>query len=427
MKATNIKWDVDCDSDGRLLPTEIEIPAGMEDEDEITDYLSDVTGICHDGYELIKNEEHRPYRIAITETYVKEVEIFALSSEEAEQKANDLCAEGTINFDFENFVDRSTECRGVARPMDLDLHEVFGKEEKTDKKIISQPDRTNSELNKIFKTIKNQLENRENETSFGEPQAWASLNNGRSIEVVLEQEGLEEKDYYFSVRLHCNEEEYNNHDYHRTDGIIDKYNSKGQNLEELKDILSAALVCNKRYPVAEHSLPQKSLNCLLGRSLFIGWEQLDNVVNRWAKSYFGEHVAGFGEREETDLYIGFSSLKQSDYEKYAMLFDKYDRENDYDAAEEFLAGLQYATMPCELTLKLLHDILPNQDLRMCGTVVATENGVFVMENSLSESVDLIPPPSSYKEQSSLDAKIQEARTQAERLGTSVQKEKDLLR
>ena len=52
MKAVDIKWDVDFDKNGSL-PTEIEIPAGMTDEDEIADYLSDVTGFCHEGYRLV--------------------------------------------------------------------------------------------------------------------------------------------------------------------------------------------------------------------------------------------------------------------------------------------------------------------------------------------------------------------------------------
>lgn len=51
MRATNIKWD----TDGMVinnLPSEIEIPKDMEDIDEIADYLSDVTGFCHDGFNL---------------------------------------------------------------------------------------------------------------------------------------------------------------------------------------------------------------------------------------------------------------------------------------------------------------------------------------------------------------------------------------
>lgn len=52
MKATDIKWDTD--GEDVKLPSEIEIPKGMEDEDEIAEYLSGVTGFCHKGYVLVK-------------------------------------------------------------------------------------------------------------------------------------------------------------------------------------------------------------------------------------------------------------------------------------------------------------------------------------------------------------------------------------
>lgn len=54
MKATNIKWNTDGDMELlRQLPTEMEIPKGMTDEDEISDYLSDETGFCHCGFYLV--------------------------------------------------------------------------------------------------------------------------------------------------------------------------------------------------------------------------------------------------------------------------------------------------------------------------------------------------------------------------------------
>lgn len=52
MKAINIQWDVD---DLEDLPTEITIPSELEDEnddDMISDYLSDATGYCHKGFVL---------------------------------------------------------------------------------------------------------------------------------------------------------------------------------------------------------------------------------------------------------------------------------------------------------------------------------------------------------------------------------------
>lgn len=52
MKATNIKWDVDDLEDLEHLPTEIEIPDDMTDEEEISDYISDEIGFCHKGYVL---------------------------------------------------------------------------------------------------------------------------------------------------------------------------------------------------------------------------------------------------------------------------------------------------------------------------------------------------------------------------------------
>ncbi|MCI8843242.1 MAG: hypothetical protein HFF08_03920 [Oscillospiraceae bacterium] len=51
MKAYDIEWDTD-DSEGTALPKEIDIPAGMTDIDEISDYISDETGFCHKGFKL---------------------------------------------------------------------------------------------------------------------------------------------------------------------------------------------------------------------------------------------------------------------------------------------------------------------------------------------------------------------------------------
>ena len=53
MKAVNIKWDVDDKKELESLPLEIDIPDDIE-EDEIEDYISDVTGFCHRGFNLIK-------------------------------------------------------------------------------------------------------------------------------------------------------------------------------------------------------------------------------------------------------------------------------------------------------------------------------------------------------------------------------------
>lgn len=59
MRAVNIEWDIDENFDGDLdelqfLPDIMEIPNGMTDEEEISDWLSDMTGFCHKGFKLVE-------------------------------------------------------------------------------------------------------------------------------------------------------------------------------------------------------------------------------------------------------------------------------------------------------------------------------------------------------------------------------------
>jgi len=53
MRAVNIIWDVDFEDDLESLPKEINIPDGMTDEDEISDYISNFAGFCHKGFSLV--------------------------------------------------------------------------------------------------------------------------------------------------------------------------------------------------------------------------------------------------------------------------------------------------------------------------------------------------------------------------------------
>jgi hypothetical protein len=53
VKAVDIEWDVDEPEDLEDLPKEIVIPEEIrDDEDAISDYISDVTGFCHTGFRL---------------------------------------------------------------------------------------------------------------------------------------------------------------------------------------------------------------------------------------------------------------------------------------------------------------------------------------------------------------------------------------
>jgi len=54
LKAVDIIWDTDdySNPDELDLPSEVEIPDNIN-ENDVADYLSDLTGFCHKGYRLI--------------------------------------------------------------------------------------------------------------------------------------------------------------------------------------------------------------------------------------------------------------------------------------------------------------------------------------------------------------------------------------
>ena len=52
--AINIQWDVDNEADLDSLPQRVILPEEMTDDDEISDYLSDLTGFCHRGFSLVE-------------------------------------------------------------------------------------------------------------------------------------------------------------------------------------------------------------------------------------------------------------------------------------------------------------------------------------------------------------------------------------
>lgn len=70
------------------------------------------------------------------------------------------------------------------------------------------------------KDIENFKETFNYESPSGEPQHWIYLKSGRSLEVTHEEDGLPENEQYFSIRLHCSSEEFDNGGYWKTCGVI---------------------------------------------------------------------------------------------------------------------------------------------------------------------------------------------------------------
>lgn len=122
MKAINIEWDVDCAEDEDLLPSEIEIPKGMADDDEISDYLSDTTGFCHKGYELV--DDMRECRI-VRGGLSKQDELYEVLSCKTGQEVLDLIIEWygmkILSDDFFKYLQNE----GVIKPDEENEDETY--------------------------------------------------------------------------------------------------------------------------------------------------------------------------------------------------------------------------------------------------------------------------------------------------------------
>ena len=75
-------------------------------------------------------------------------------------------------------------------------------------------------IDEMLADIRNQFASEDNCTACGEPEAWVYLENGRSVQIVHEEEGLSPDNQFFSVTLHCTDDEFDNLCYRGSCGMI---------------------------------------------------------------------------------------------------------------------------------------------------------------------------------------------------------------
>ena len=138
--------------------------AGLTADENVDEIVKELGRKIFDNYGLevpgLERAEKQPYRIAITETYVKEVEVYAEDERSAIQLVEDLCEHGVIEFDYDNFTERSTECRGIARQTDLELHEVYGEAVRCPVDMDSLEQRISAAIGKQSKGISKEKQDR---------------------------------------------------------------------------------------------------------------------------------------------------------------------------------------------------------------------------------------------------------------------------
>ena len=104
-------------------------------------------------------------------------------------------------------------------------------------------------IDEMLADIRNQFESEENYTAYGEPEAWIYLENGRSIQIVYYKKGISPDYQFFSVVLHCSEDEYNNGYYHETRGLMARafsdYTPNPLDIEVIRRPLKYMIKANK--------------------------------------------------------------------------------------------------------------------------------------------------------------------------------------
>lgn len=146
----------------------------------------------------------------------------------------------------------------------------------------------------------------------------------------------------------------------------------------------------------------------MGNSIFVTWPQIDNCFDTWAKAYFGDHVTGAGEREDSECYISLKGLKGTDEDKTLQLFTQYDKEHYEDPYDYFSLEEDKVLLPDCIARGVLSETFKEFNMNGIGNSLATQKGVFFMENELNYFNLFISQSTSQHNKSTLDAQIQEA-------------------
>lgn len=98
-----------------------------------------------------------------------------------------------------------------------------------------------SEVSECLKVVKEDMENETNCTSYGEPQSYICLCNGRVLEITKEMEMLPSEQYFYSCRVYYNPDdpEENEQDYF---GYLDTFCSASLSEEDLKEVIRLGLI-----------------------------------------------------------------------------------------------------------------------------------------------------------------------------------------
>ena len=82
----------------------------------------------HEIKNNLNEPDLEPFIVHVTELYSRNVIVYAENSDMAKELADELCEEGLLLLDFDNFADRNIETTRKAKEIDFTVFQVFGPE-----------------------------------------------------------------------------------------------------------------------------------------------------------------------------------------------------------------------------------------------------------------------------------------------------------
>ena len=130
----------------------------------------------------------------------------------------------------------------------------------------------------------------------------------------------------------------------------------------------------------------------LGRSVFIDWKTVDQVVSEWAAGYFGNEAtqASMSGEEDVSIFLKDVPSNAEAFEKFKNIFDKYDVEGFYDPKDEFEdiegSDVNGYELPVGISTRIMAELVQEAVGFKPALAIADYKGLFLFECSLKVGI-----------------------------------------
>ena len=167
------------------------------------------------------------------------------------------------------------------------------------------------------------------------------------------------------------------------DMLVEFYDNDARDNVSVERALDIAMDRLFDYYMDQQQMLYGDLCTSLGNTLFMPWENVDELVGAWAVGRFGKHVVVETVQDGDDLLFEFDGLRKSDYRKFAELFKIFLGVSDQgfvpiDSEEcDFYFKSQF--LPNYISQYVLTKILKESKIGFFDAVISTDDGVLFAE------------------------------------------------